>query len=347
MTGTGKLALTETRVPVSVADAQRAGVHILCAAGCKADLAREIVDHLIDADLCGVESHGIFRVLQYADEFRRGYLRAEAAPSVDTSQAPILHVDGDGGIGIAAMSLAVQAGIDAARLHGLTAIAVRNTGHTGRLGAFAETAAQAGCLFIACGGGARQRWRMVAPHGGRKAVLPTNPWCLGIPGGDHGPVVLDCATGQIAGGWIYAARRAGALLPEGAIVDAQGRPTREPDAYFDGGAILPKGGVLGYGLATLGELICDAMLGPAKVECNTFVLMVDTGRYRGPGPLKDAAEAILSDLRHCPPAQGFGRVEVPGERERNKRATRAGLELPARIWADLQAAAVVSGKGQG
>lgn len=344
MTPTGKLELPEARVSVAIADAQEVALRILKHAGCTAKIAREIVDHLIDADLCGVESHGIFRVLQYADEFRQGYIRPDAVPSVDTSQSPTLQVDGHGGIGITAMTRAVEAGIDAARSHGVTAIAVRNTGHTGRLGAFAETAAKAGCLFIASGGGARQNWRMVAPHGGGKAVLPTNPWCLGIPGGNHGPVVLDCATGQIAGGWIYAARRAGALLPEGAIIDVNGHPTRDPKSYFDGGAILPKGGVLGYGLATIGELICDAMLGPAKVECNTFVLMVDTARYREPGPLQQAAEDILTELRNCPPAEGFEVVQVPGERERDLRTEHRSLELPSRTWVDLVRATRYSGE---
>lgn len=346
MTPPGKLELPEARVSVPIAKAQEVALDILRRAGCSDKIAGEIVDHLIDADLCRVESHGVFRALQYAQEFRRGYIRADAAPSVDVCQAPTLHVDGQGGIGITAMTRAVEVGLEVARTHGLCAIAVRNTGHTGRLGAFAETAANAGCLFIASGGGARQNWRMVAPHGGAKAVLPTNPWCLGLPGGDFGPVVLDCATGQIAGGWIYAARRAGRLVPRDAIIDKDGRPTRSPDDYFAGGAILPKGGALGYGLATIGELICDAMLGPAKVECNTFVLMVDTGRYREPGQLQQAAEEILKELRDCPPAAGFDRVQVPGERESAARAVSATLNLPAKIWADLCAAASSSGEGQ-
>ena len=346
MTSRGKLELHEARVPVTIAMAHEVAFRVLKRAGCTDRIAGEIVEHLIDADLCGVESHGIFRTLQYAEEFRRGYIRPDAVPSVDASQSPTLHVDGQGGIGITAMKRAVEVGIKAACAHGLAAIAVRNTGHTGRLGAFAETAANAECLFIASGGGARQNWRMVAPYGGAKAVLPTNPWCLGLPGGDHGPVVLDCATGQIAGGWIYAARRAGGLVPHGAIIDKEGRPSRDPADYFVGGAILPKGGVLGYGLATIGELICDAMLGPAKVECNTFVLMVDTGRYREPGPLQQAAEDILSELRDCPPAAGFEKVQVPGERESAARAANASLKLPAKTWADLCGAADGSGEGQ-
>lgn len=341
-----KLRLAEARVSVPIAQAHGQAVQVLRSNGCDAKHAEAIVDHLLDAELCGVESHGIMRALQYGEEFRRGYLVANVVPNVTAGSGATVNVDGRGGIGILAMDAATEAGIEAARKHGVTAIAVRNSGHTGRLGAFAEKAAEAGCLFIACGGGARERWRMVAPYGGSKAVLPTNPWCLGIPGGTQGPVVLDCATGQVAGGWIYAARRAGAKLAEGAIVDSNGNPSTDPADYFDGGAILPKGGVLGYGLATMGELICDAMLGPATVECNTFVLMVNTGHYRDAGPLQRAAEDILSELRNCPPAAGFDHVEVCGERETARRAGRVAVDLPARTWDALCAAAKGSGEGE-
>jgi uncharacterized oxidoreductase len=333
-----KLHLAEPRVAVPVETARTTGCKLLETAGCPPLASQQIVDHLIDAEQCGVESHGVMRVLQYAGEMERGYLDPSAVPRITSAKPNVIHVDGGGGIGIRALDAATQAGISAARENAVVAIAVRNTGHTGRLGAFAEQAALAHCLFIACGGGARVRWRMVAPFGGARAVLPTNPWCLGIPGGEQGPVVLDCATGQIAGGWIYAAHRAGATLPEGAIVDRNGQPTTNPADYFDGGAILPKGGVLGYGLATMAELICDAMLGPAKVECNTFILMVDTAQFREAGPLQQAAEDILGELRACPPAAGYERVEICGEREQARRRMQRDLHLPARTWEAIRAA---------
>ena len=92
-------------------------------------------------------------------------------------------------------------------------------------------------------------------------MLPTNPWCIGIPGGGRGPVILDFATSKIAGGWIYAAQSAGALLPEGCVIDAEGNPTRDPEEYFNGGAILPAGGHKGYALALVAELIGEGHVG--------------------------------------------------------------------------------------
>jgi hypothetical protein len=133
-----KLRLNEPRLAVSVSEAHLFGCQIIQAAGCPSEAAHKIVDHLIDAELCGVDSHGFMRVLQYADEMKRGYLKATAAPEVTAEKPTIINVDGQGGIGILAMEIATQAGIDSAHRNGIAAIAVRNTGHTGRLGAFAE-----------------------------------------------------------------------------------------------------------------------------------------------------------------------------------------------------------------
>ena len=155
-------------------------------------------------------------------------------------------------------------------------------------------------------------------------MLSTNPWCIGIPGGNLGPVVMDFSTGKIAGGWIYAAQSAGALLPEGCVVDRDGKPTRDPNDYFNGGAILPMGEHKGFALSLVAELIAEAMLGPSSPECNWFLITVDTRRFRQPAALKAAAEEVLADLRNCPPAPGFERVEIPGERERLQRSKSKG-----------------------
>ena len=160
-------------------------------------------------------------------------------------------------------------------------------------------------LTLLIGGGNRQTWRQVAPHGGSKAMLPTNPWCVGIPGGVNGPVVLDFATSKIAGGWIYAAQSAGALLPEGCIIDRHGNPSRKPQDYFDGGAILPSGEHKGYALALMGELIGEAMLGPVSRECNWLLIGIDTRRFNAPGEMQRIAEEILAEMRDCPLPRGL------------------------------------------
>ena len=144
---------------------------------------------------------------------------------------------------------------------------------------------------------------------------------------------MDFATGRVAGGWIYAARSAGALLPEDVVIDKHGNPTRDPEDYFDGGAILPFGAHKGYALSLMAEMIGEAMLGPSSPECNWFLLALDTKRFREPGALQAAAEEVLQDIRTCPPAPGFDRVEIPGERERDQRARSNGvIAVPEATW---------------
>ena len=330
-----KLTFDGERQIISTADADRLIVGILTASGCPIDVATEVSAHLIDAELSGVESHGVMRVLQYHDQYKSGYLKSGVRPKIVKNELGQAYVDGQGGIGIPAMSLAIRLLAEKVFVDGMGAMVVRDVGHTGRIGSFAEHAASLGFLSIIVGGAGRENWRQAAPFGGRKAILPTNPYSMGFPGGERGPVVIDFATSQIAGGWLHSARAAGALVPEGSIIDREGHPSRDPQAYFDGGAILPKGGPMGYGMALMAEMICDAMLGPAKTECNWFMIGIDTKRYRDPAAITDAAESILEELRSCPPAPGFERVEVPGERERDSkhRNQSVGIALPARTYA--------------
>jgi len=336
-----KIEIAGERVVLPVEEARTLACRALVRAGFDAQTSAEVADHLVEADLCGVESHGIVRVIQYTEQVEAGHLDPRARPATTERDGTAVSIDGGGGIGIPAMGLAIdRLCADAART-GMAAVTVREVGHTGRIGAFAERGAQRGYFVLIIGGGGRQKWRQAAPYGGRKAILPTNPYAMAIPGGARGPVVVDFATSMIAGGWLFSAKAAGALVPAGAIIDADGLPTRDPQAYFDGGAILPKGGPMGYGMAVMAEMLCEAMLGPVTTECNWLALGLDCARYRAPEAMRDAAEEVLAELRACPPAAGFRRVEVPGERERDHReATLArGIALPAATLAEIRALA--------
>ena len=339
--------LQSERVDVPIDEVRAIALSVLKGAGCDQDEAAEISDHLIEADRCGVESHGIVRLQQYAREYDTGLLSSGARIDCVEDGVNRLRLDANGGIGIRAMRIVVDAATARAQLHGLAMATLTGAGHTGRLGAFAESAAHRGCMTIVLGGGHRKRWRMVAPHGGRRALLPTNPYCIGIPGGARGPVILDFATGAAAGGWIYAAREAGVDLPPGLIIDADGRPSTDPTDYFDGGAILPKGGHIGSGLALIAELVGEAMLGPVrKGEINWMVLAVDCTAHAAPEAMRAAAEEILAEVRACPPLRESGRVEVPGERERDRaESVTDTLSLPVPIW-DRTRALRASGKRQ-
>ena len=333
-----KLTLRGGRVDIAAIDAINIVAAIFQQLGCNEETATTVAKHLADTSLCGMESHGLMRTLQYAEQFQNGYMNPQAVPRIVVTDRGTHEIDGGSGIGIPAMHLAYQQGMAMAKESGVSALSIRHVGHTGRHGAFADEAAEQGFLTICLGGGNRHNWPQVAPHGGAKGLLPTNPWCAGIPGGERGPVVLDFATSKIAGGWIYAARSAGALLPEDCVIDSEGNPTRDPEDYFNGGAILPAGAQKGYALALVAELIGEAMLGPSTTECNWLLITLDTTRFRERIAMHSAAEAVLAEVRQCPPAPGFDRVEIPGERERDYRESSKGvISIPEETWKQILA----------
>ncbi len=332
-----KLELNEARTEIPLDEVVSLVTGIFENIGCSTEVSREVAEHLADSNLCGMESHGLMRTLQYAHQFESGYLRPDVSPEIKVTDRGATIVDGNGGIGIPAMRLAIEEGCRVAREQGVSAVAIRNVGHTGRLGAFTEAAADQGFLSICFGGGGRDQWRQVAPYGGRRAMLPTNPYSIAIPGGKRGPMMFDFATSKIAGGWIYAARSAGAQLPDNVLMDTEGRVTRDPEDYFRGGAIMPSGGHKGYALALAAEIMAEAMLGPTETEGGWLLLTIDTTRYRDAPTMQRVAEEILDELRNCPPAPGFERVEIPGEREREHRdeMTNQGIALPQKTWQQI------------
>jgi len=336
-----KLKLDDERISVGVDEIVALVSGIFENIGCSAEVAREVAEHLADASLCGMESHGLMRTLQYAEQFESGYMRPDVVAEIRTGERGATIVDGNGGIGIPAMRLAIDEGCRVAREQGVSALAICNVGHTGRLGAFTEAAAYRGFLSICFGGGGREKWRQVAPHGGKRAMLPTNPYSIAMPGGERGPMMFDFATSKIAGGWIYAARSAGARLPDNVLLDPDGNVTRDPEDYFRGGAIMPAGGHKGYALALAAEIVAEAMLGPTRTEGGWLLLTVDTTRYREPSAMRAIAEEILDELRNCPPAPGFERVEIPGEREREYRdkTRESGIAMPRQTLRQIEALA--------
>ena len=148
-----KLELEEERVIIPVDEIVTLVSGIFENIGCSVGVSREIAEHLADANLCGMESHGLMRTLQYADQFESGYMRPDVNPDIKVTDRGATIIDGNGGIGIPAMRLAIEEGCRVAGEQGVSAVAIRNVGHTGRLGAFTEAAACQGFLSICFGGG--------------------------------------------------------------------------------------------------------------------------------------------------------------------------------------------------
>ena len=333
-----KIIYSGVRVKIDARQAHATLLEILLSCGC--DLARGelIAHHLVDSNLCGVESHGVMRILQYVDQFRSGYMRPDTGPTISRNDGLFLVIDGQAGHGIPAMELAYKSAARVASSKSICITSIMNVGHTGRHGAFADQHADNGFLSILIGGGNRAVWRQVAPYGGCEPKLPTNPYCIGFPGDKNGSFVLDFATSTIAGGWIYAAQNAGGNLPENCIIDRHGMPSVKPADYFDGGSILPAAGQKGYGLALAAELIAEALIGPVQTEGNWLLVMIDTSAMTPLDGLRNRAGVIFDDILSCKPASGFEKVQIPGQRERQLRNAAGGMiDLPENTWKEVLA----------
>jgi LDH2 family malate/lactate/ureidoglycolate dehydrogenase len=313
--------------------ARKLAVSVLSTAGASDDIAAIVADHVTESDLMGVASHGLIRLAKYVDQINSGYIDPRAQVSVLDDRPGLVRLDGGGGFGIVALHDAARRVVKKAKDSAIAAAAVVNCAHAGRLGAYVEVAARDGCFAMVFGGGAYRKLPTVVPYGGRKGVFDTNPYALALPGGDGEPVVTDFATSATAQGKVLVYRSGKKPVPEGWLVDSDGNPTCDPEAYYTGGAMLPAAGPKGYGLAVVAELIGDALLGQPH-EFNWMIIALDLWAIRPQRDYMRAAAEFLETVKDCPPAEGFTEVMLPGEPERRlyESRLRDGIPMPESTW---------------
>ncbi len=308
-------------------------------AGSEAAEARIVADHLVEANLQGHDSHGVWRVARYMDRLKAGNLRANQRARVTVDSGPLIRVEGDLGYGQVIARQAMTLGIARAQEAGAAVLAVCDCAHMGRIGAWAEMAAEAGLVSIhfvnTTGAGI-----MVAPFGGRDRRLSSNPIAAGIPVPGRPPVILDLATTVVAEGKIQVAFNKGTPLPEGCIIDAEGRPSRDPaDFYADPpGAMLPFGGHKGSGLSFLCEVLAGSLTGgrsghpdnaPAgRLVNNMLAIIVETGRFWSPDDYAGDVARLVAWVGGSRPSVPGGEVLFPGDLERRTREERLAGGVP-------------------
>ena len=258
----------------------------------------------------------------------------------------IAIIDGNRGFGQVIGEFATRLGIAKAAKTGIAMIGLRNCGHLGRLGDWAEMAANAGQVslhFLNTSGAQR-----VAPFGGSDRRLSTNPMAIGVPLAGAPPAILDITTSTVAEGKLMVALNKGVQVPEGWIVDKAGHPTTEPRDFYDGGALLTIGAHKGSGLSILTDLLAGAVTtgrssDPADtiLRNNMMSIYIAPAVYDGAGVVMAEAKRFVEWVKASPPAKPDEPVLAPGDVERRTRAARlaAGIPLDDKTWADLLAAA--------
>lgn len=243
-------------VPFTPAGLRLAVEEIFHRAGLATVQARPIARVIAEAEACGAKSHGIYRI--------EGVLRTVKAGKVDPRAEPclvegaILRVDARGGFSNPAFDLGLPALVERARANGMAALVIENCCHFAALWPEVEALTAQGLAgLVLC-----PSYATVAPIGGTRPLLGTNPLAFGWPRPGRAPYVFDFATSVAARGEIELHRRAGKPLPEGWALSAEGEPTTDPVAALSG-AMLPFGGHKGSALSTMIELLAGAMIGQA------------------------------------------------------------------------------------
>jgi hydroxycarboxylate dehydrogenase B len=310
---------------------------IFRAAGAPDDLAGQVAEVLVDNHLAGHDSHGILRIPEYVASIRAGEIVPTARPRIIEESATSALVSGNWAFGQVTGIFAADLAVEKAKRERVTVISVVQAGHTGRLAAFTERAARRGVvMFMAIG---TVNKPTTAPYGGAAPALGTNPIAFSVPNPSGFPITLDFATSSIAAGKIKAAKARHELLPPDAILDKNGRPTTDPQAFFEGGFLLPFGGHKGYALAVIAELLSGPLAGAdaypgVTSRSGIFIFAMDAAVFRPSAEYEKALSATVGRIKAVPPGPGFGEVLLPGEPEARARAKRErdGIEIPEATW---------------
>jgi uncharacterized oxidoreductase len=267
----------------------------------------------------------------------------------------LLRLDGGAGFGQVIGREAMALGIERARASGSCIVALGNSHHLGRIGAWAEQAATAGLVSLHFVNVIARA--IVAPHGGADARFGTNPFCAGVPLTGRAPVILDFATSMIAQGKTRVAMNKGELVAPGCLIDDQGRATQEPrfTVVPPFGALLAFGAHKGYGLALMCELLGGALAAGMtqgqddgtrrRVLNGMFSVLVDPAALGDRAAFEHEALTFIDWVRASPARAGFEAVRVAGEPERESRAQRSahGVPVDETTWREILDAAAKLG----
>lgn len=332
-------------MPVFSADElTEVGTGLFSATGAPPGDARLVATLLVAANRAGHDSHGVIRIPEYLDAVEKGVIDPRAAPQVIEETPVSAVVDGKRGFGQVGAAQLTAVGLEKARRNGVAGVTLRRANHIGRLGSYVEELARQGAIgmmFVNTHGGAG----CVAPWGGRAPRLGTNPLAVGIPTAGE-PLVLDMTTSMVAEGKVRVLRNRGQQAPEGWLLDAQGAPTRQPQAFYDGGTILPFGGHKGYGLGVVVDLLAGALSGDGCTGNpqvgfgnGAFLMVLDAAQFL---PLEEFHQQVgefAAFIKSCPLMSGFEEILMPGEVEARQRAERdrKGIFVEEETWAQITA----------
>lgn len=338
---------------VSHDELRRIGRRIFIAAGSSEDEAGIVVDHLVEANLKGHDSHGVGMIPNYLRNLAGGKAASNEKGKLVNDAGAFIVYDGARGYGQITAREATLLGIARAKENGVAVVALRNAHHIGRVGTYGEMCAAEGLVSISFVNLTDQR-PAVAPWRGGDGRFGTNPVTVAIPGPTPDrPIIADMATSKIAMGKVRVARNKGQQIDPETLLDNSGQPTTDPNVMYrrPRGALVTFGEHKGYALAFICEMLAGAVTGSgtmrperqgAELVTNGFLLIViDPGRIVDRNWLIDEITAMTDYVTASRPRNPAEPVLIPGDPERLSRAKRIaeGVPIDDETWRELTVAA--------
>ena len=315
---------------VKISDIKKSVKCVFEKAGVSSADAEIITEVLTDAQMKGITTHGFVRVKRYVDCIRLGGISpsCEITTLCDTPSWAL--VDGNGSLGIAVSCKAVDIAIEKAKQTGVGIVNVRNSHHLGPVGYYAAKCADNGMLGMAMSNGDV----MVAATGSREKSIGNNPFAYAIPAGKYDKILYDVAISVGSDMKIIQMLNEGKQVPDGWMVDKEGRPSNNPQDYLDGGTLLPFGGYKGYGLALMVETFAAALSGSAMTKnvhawnkkpgesgnVGHFFMALDVSKIGSTDEYISRVESMLDEITGSELAAGADKIYYPGEKEQLLRA---------------------------
>jgi LDH2 family malate/lactate/ureidoglycolate dehydrogenase len=321
------------RLRLSVAEARELAEGALAGIGYAHDEARIIADHVIDAALCGYEYSGLAKILNMPES---EHFRLPRRPMQVLRETEIsLAFDGGNNVGMLALFHAAQASIDKAAAHGIALVSVTDAWMSGRSAYYVEMIAKAGLVAIHTASSSR----LVAPPGGTRPILGTNPIAIAIPS-SHGPIVLDMGTSAYMMTELMLRERLGESLPEGVALGPEGEPTTDP-ARARLGALLPFGGYKGFGLALMVQAL-GVLAGTGSDAESDYGYLFIAFRPDLLGPVERFQHRVahlIEKVKATPRQNNVAAIRIPSERafRSRERLLREGLEIDRPVFEALMA----------
>lgn len=302
--------------------------------------AEETARALVNADMRGIHSHGVIRMIGYVECLQSGGVRADAAAHIVTQTASSALIDADRGLGIPATVFATRIAREKAKKSGVAVVNVFNSHHHGACGYYSQQLACEGLMAMVMSTGDV----IMAASGGASRAIGNNPFSYALPAGKYRAVCYDVAMSTVAAGKISIASDERKPIPLGWLLDPQGNPTQDPDNYEKGGALVAFGGHKGYGLSIMVEAFAGLLSGGAMLSdihawnrdpdhsgnVGHQIIALDPATLNPGVDFPARVEAMIEELAAARRAPDVERILYPGqlEHEHEIRAAVNGMTLP-------------------